>query len=82
MATHGGYRLARAPKQITALEVIRAIDGPIVLGELFHGGSLLRSLGSLHGLKKPLKRIHDRILRLLDSVSIRRYAGRYRGRPA
>ena len=26
---HGGYRLARAPKDITLLEVVEAVDGPI-----------------------------------------------------
>jgi Rrf2 family protein len=26
---HGGYRLARAPKEITLLEVVEAVDGPI-----------------------------------------------------
>ena len=33
--TNGGYKLARDPG-ITALEVIRAIDGPIVLTAVFH----------------------------------------------
>jgi Rrf2 family protein len=26
---HGGYRLARSPKQITLLDVVEAVDGPI-----------------------------------------------------
>src|SRR5258707_6534105 len=36
---NGGYRLARSPQSITALEVIRAIDGPIILTACFteHG---------------------------------------------
>src|SRR5438128_2485053 len=36
---NGGYRLARDPRNITALEVIRTIDGPIILTECFteHG---------------------------------------------
>jgi Rrf2 family protein len=67
--THGGYRLARAPKQISALEVIRAIDGPIVLANCFTAG-VYCGHSDRYTVKKPLKRIHDRILRLLDSVSI------------
>ena len=67
--THGGYRLARAPKQISALEVIRAIDGPIVLANCFTAGAYCGHSDRCT-VKKPLKRIHDRILRLLDSVSI------------
>jgi len=37
--TNGGYRLARDANRITALEVIRAIDGPIILTACFtaHG---------------------------------------------
>jgi len=37
--TNGGYRLARDPRTINALEVVRAIDGPIVLTSCFtqHG---------------------------------------------
>src|SRR5438876_3442124 len=31
----GGYRLARDPHEITALEVIRSIDGPIILTQCF-----------------------------------------------
>jgi Rrf2 family protein len=67
--TNGGYRLARSPRQISALEVIRAIDGPIVLATCFtehaHCGHSVRCT-----VKRPLRRIHDGILRLLDSVSI------------
>src|ERR1700710_2918861 len=31
----GGYRLARDPREITTLEVIRSIDGPIILTHCF-----------------------------------------------
>jgi Rrf2 family protein len=67
--TNGGYRLAREPKLISALEVIRAIDGPIVLANCF-----THEIGCGHEdrctVKRPLRRIHEGILRLLDSVSI------------
>ena len=67
--TNGGYRLARDPRRISALEVIRAIDGPIVLANCFtehaYCGHSARCT-----VKRPLKRIHEGILRLLDSVSI------------
>ena len=41
--TNGGYRLSRAPQEITALEVIRAIDGPIILTQCFTEHTRLRS---------------------------------------
>ncbi len=67
--TNGGYRLARDPQRISALEVIRAIDGPIVLANCFTEGSFCGHSGRCT-VKRPLRKIHDGILRLLDSVSI------------
>ena len=67
--TNGGYRLARDPRLISTLEVIRAIDGPIVLANCFTEEA---SCGhaSQCTVKRPLRRIHEGILRLLESVSI------------
>ncbi len=67
--TNGGYRLARDPRLISTLEVIRAIDGPIVLANCFNAEA---SCGhaSKCTVKRPLRRIHDGILRLLEGVSI------------
>lgn len=67
--THGGYRLARDPRLISALEVIRAIDGPIVLANCFTEHSFCGHAGRCT-VRKPLRRIHEGILRLLESVSI------------
>jgi Rrf2 family protein len=67
--TNGGYRLARDPKCISALEVIRAIDGPIVLANCFTANSTCGHL-SRCTVRRPLKRIHEGILRLLENVSI------------
>jgi Rrf2 family protein len=67
--TNGGYRLARDPARITALEVILAIDGPIVLANCF-----TRNTPCWHSerctVRRPLKKIHDGILQLLGDVSI------------
>jgi FeS assembly SUF system regulator len=67
--TNGGYRLARDPGLISALEVIRAIDGPIVLADCFTEHTFCGHSGRCT-VRKPLKRIHEAILRLLSSVSI------------
>ncbi len=67
--TNGGYRLAKEPNRISVLEVIRAIDGPIVLANCFtenaHCGHSQRCT-----VQRPLRKIHDGILRLLEGVSI------------
>ena len=67
--TNGGYRLARDPRDISALEVIRAIDGPIVLANCFTSAKACGHADRCT-IKRPLRRIHEGILRLLSSVSI------------
>src|SRR5947209_11335179 len=67
--TIGGYRLARDPRLISALEVIRAIDGPIVLANCFTKDAICGHSDRCT-VRRPLKRIHEGILRLLDGVSI------------
>src|ERR1700730_6734763 len=67
--TNGGYRLARAGRSITALEVIRSIDVPIFLTSCFtdHGGC---SQSETCNVKEPLRKVHDGIQKLLASISI------------
>ncbi len=67
--TNGGYRLARAAREITALEVIRAIDGPIFLTACFteHGYCCHTDKCIV---RDPLQKVHEGILRLLASISI------------
>lgn len=64
----GGYRLAREAHRINALEVIRAIDGPIILTSCFTDGACDQS--HLCNVKEPLRKIHEGILGLLESISI------------
>ncbi len=67
--TNGGYRLSRPPQSNTALEVIRTIGGPIILTQCFteheHCDHTARC-----SVRKPLRRIHEGILRLLNNVTI------------
>ncbi len=67
--TRGGYRLARDPGRISALEVIRAIDGPIILTSCFteHGDC---DQSERCTVREPLRRVHEGILNLLDSITI------------
>jgi Rrf2 family protein len=66
---NGGYRLAREACQITALEVIRAIDGPIILTSCFteHGEC---SHSEKCTVREPLRRVHEGILGLLNAITI------------
>jgi len=67
--TNGGYKLARPSHEISALEVIRAIDGPIILTHCFtdHGEC---DQSELCPVREPLRKVHEGILKLLASISI------------
>ena len=67
--TNGGYKLARDAHEITALEVIRAIDGPIFLTACFteHGYCCHTDKCIV---RDPLQKVHEGILRLLASITI------------
>ena len=67
--TNGGYRLARDPARMTALEVIRAIDGPIILTSCFtdHGDCHHTDRCSV---REPLRKVHEGILRLLNNITV------------
>lgn len=67
--TNGGYKLARHPREITALDVIRHIDGPIVLTACFteHGACTHTEKCNV---REPLRKVHEGILRLLSSITI------------
>ena len=67
--TNGGYRLARTPETISAFEVIRAIDGPVILTACFtaHGEC---DQSERCTVREPLRKIHEGIVSLLSTISI------------
>ncbi len=67
--TNGGYRLSRPARDITTLEAIRTIDGPIILTACFtdHGGC---NQSESCTVREPLRRVHEGILQLLANISI------------
>jgi Rrf2 family protein len=69
---HGGYRLARPASEINTLEVIRAIDGPIILTQCFteHAEPIECQQTALCPVREPLRKVHEGILRLLSSITI------------
>ncbi|WP_080507493.1 RrF2 family transcriptional regulator [Bryobacter aggregatus] len=66
--TNGGYKLARDANQMSVLEVIRAVDGPVILTACFTHDRCDQS-GSCT-VKEPLRKVHESILKLLESISI------------
>lgn len=67
--TNGGYRLAKNARDISALEVIRAIDGPILLTSCFTEHHSCDQSDRCN-VREPLRKIHEGILGLLANISI------------
>ncbi|HUJ22003.1 MAG TPA: Rrf2 family transcriptional regulator [Bryobacteraceae bacterium] len=65
----GGYKLARRPDKISALEVIHAIDGPIILTTCFtdHGRC---DQSETCNVREPLRKVHEAIIHLLSQIKI------------
>lgn len=71
--TNGGYRLTRDPARISAMEVIRAIDGPVVLTSCFteHSGEHKNcNTSAMCTVREPLRRVHEAMLGLLEKFTI------------
>ena len=67
--TNGGYKLARDANRISALEVVRAIDGPVILTHCFtEHGTCDQSDNCT--VREPLRRVHEAILDLLNKFTI------------
>jgi Rrf2 family protein len=67
--TNGGYKLARDPHKISALEVVRAIDGPVILTHCFTEHGTCDQSESCT-VREPLRRVHEAILELLHKFTI------------
>lgn len=65
----GGYQLARQPDKISALEVLTAIDGPVLITSCVtsHGNCDATERCSV---KEPLQRVNESILNVLNTVTI------------
>ncbi len=67
--TNGGYALAKPAAEISAFEVIRAIDGPLFITSCItiHGAC---DLDSHCTIKEPLRKVTDSIKDLLSGIKI------------
>jgi len=67
--TNGGYALARSAAEISAFEVIRAIDGPLFITSCItiHGNC---DLAGHCTIKEPLRKVNDSITNMLSGITI------------
>jgi FeS assembly SUF system regulator len=65
----GGYQLAKEPDNISALDVITAIDGPVLITSCVtnHGNCDATEKCSV---REPLRRVNESILNVLSTVTI------------
>jgi Rrf2 family protein len=66
---NGGYALAKDARQISAFEVIHAIDGPFFITSCTKGAKGCELTPSCT-IKEPLARVNDTIAGVLKSISI------------
>lgn len=67
--TNGGYVLAKAPSEITAFEVIRAIEGPLFITACVNDrrecGQMLKCT-----VREPLHQVNETIVQALRALTI------------
>lgn len=67
--TNGGYRLARPSDEMSVLEVIHTIDGPVILTSCFHDDQECDHTSNC-SVREPLRKVHEAISNLLGSITI------------
>jgi FeS assembly SUF system regulator len=70
----GGYTLARDPSQITALDVIRAIEGPLFIASCVTSRGEC-GVSTTCSIREPIRRVNDSIVDVLGKVTISQIAG-------
>jgi Rrf2 family protein len=77
----GGYQLAKGPEQISALDVISAIDGPVLITSCVtsHGACDATDKCSV---REPLRRVNESILQVLGTVTISQMSEEHEPAPA
>ncbi|MDR3676146.1 MAG: Rrf2 family transcriptional regulator [Acidobacteriota bacterium] len=67
--TNGGYALARHPREISAFEVIRAIEGPLFITSCVTDK---RECGQMNHctVREPLQKVNESLVKALSAVNM------------
>ena len=80
--THGGYRLARAPEQITLAQILHVFEGPFSLVDCTQHvvpGENTEQQCRLEGFcpsRSPMRMLHTRIQKLMDEITLPELCGK------
>jgi FeS assembly SUF system regulator len=66
----GGYRLARTPAQISAADIVSAVDGPIALTVCIEHGDGYCDVEAVCPTRKGWRRINNAIRQAFEAVSL------------
>jgi FeS assembly SUF system regulator len=66
----GGYRLARTPAEITAADIVSAVDGPIALTMCLEHGDGACEVESMCPTRQGWRRINDAIRSAMQGVTL------------
>ena len=72
--TNGGYALAKDPSQITAFEVIRAIEGPLFIMSCVTDRRECDQMTRCT-VREPLRKVNDAIVKALNEVTVSTLTG-------
>lgn len=67
--TNGGYALAKDPSQITAFEVIRALEGPLFIMSCVTDRRECDQITRCT-VREPLRKVNDAIVKALNEVTV------------
>ncbi len=71
----GGYSLARKPEEITLMELVAALEGPVALTECASGDPCSCALEKVCGLKENWSFINQLMRNTLESYNLAQMAG-------
>lgn len=66
---HGGYHLARPAQTISLAEIVQAIDGPLAITACGRNDEQCEQFGTCT-VRDPLSRVKDRILSVLQAMTL------------
>jgi FeS assembly SUF system regulator len=67
---HGGYRLAKAPAQISLVDIVEAMEGPIAVNDCVEGAQDPCAVSNCCFMSSNWNRVNLAIRRALDEVSL------------